>query len=438
MNHDPEDKLDNLTVRDETGARLRKLTSWALVPMRRAMETPLLRAKAPQIVSHVEYADIAAPLDGFSNRRLIWWSLLAVVLLPVIASGIYLFAIASDQYTAETRFAVRTLQPASAGNKSDASVPNILTMTASLGGQDADIVANYVHSRAIIDDISKHVDVRAIFQRPEADFLMRLPKNASNEDLTEYWNRMVSVFIESYSGIVTVKVRAFRREDALVLAKAILQSSEALVEDLSARVRADIVVHAEQEVQRSEALVHKALTDLQTYRNKEGLIDPVKNADATGKLLLQLMADKIQAESQLFVTQRSAGPDAPGIAPLRAKLESIKSQIADLQLQMAGSTSSTTIDIKPNLAALISRFEELDLKRQFAERLYELTQEGLTRARLIAERRAVYLAVFVPPSLPEDFSYPLRYSSLFLIFIAAFLAWCCGATIWASVLDHRL
>jgi capsular polysaccharide transport system permease protein len=404
------------------------------------METPLLRAKAPQLVAHVEYTDVEVPANGSSNFRLIWWSLVVVVLLPVIASGIYLFAIASNQYTAETRFAVRTLAPGS-GNKSETSVPNVLTMTGSLGGQDADIVADYVHSRSIIDDISKHVDVRAIFQRPEADFLVRLSKDASAEDLTQYWNRMISVYIESYSGIVTVKVCAFRRDDALILAKAILQSSEALVEDLSVRVRTDIVAHAEQEVIRSEALVHKALSDLQIYRNKEGLIDPVKNADATGKLLLQLMTDKIQAESQLFVSQRSAGADAPGVAPLRTKLESIKSQIADLQLQMAGaapSSTSSTTDAKPNLAALISRFEELDLKRQFAERLYELTQEGLTRARLIAERRAVYLAVFVPPSLPEDFSYPLRYSSFLLIAIVAFLTWCCGATIWASVLDHRL
>jgi capsular polysaccharide transport system permease protein len=100
---------------------------------------------------------------------------------------------------------------------------------------------------------------------------------------------------------------------------------------------------------------------------------------------------------------------------------------------MAGSR-----DAKSNLAALISQFEELDLKRQFAEKLYALTQEGLTRARLLAERRNVYLAVFVPPSLPEDFSYPLRYSSFFLIAAVAFLTWCCGATIWASIEDHRL
>jgi capsular polysaccharide transport system permease protein len=233
-----------------------------------------------------------------------------------------------------------------------------------------------------------------------------------------------------------VEVRAFRRDDALELAKAILQSSGALVESLSLRVRNDMVEHAEREVQHTESLVHTALADLQSYRNSQGLIDPVKNADATGKLLLQLMTDKIQAESQLFVSQRSTGPDAPGVAPLRAKLDSINSQIADLQQQMAG--ASTSKDIKPNLAALISKFEELDLKRQFAERLYAITQDGLTRARLMAERRAVYLAVFVPPSLPQEFSYPLRYSSLLLILIFSFLAWCCGATIWASILDHKL
>jgi capsular polysaccharide transport system permease protein len=172
---------------------------------------------------------------------------------------------------------------------------------------------------------------------------------------------------------------------------------------------------------------------LQNFRNAQGLIDPIKSADANGKLLLQLMGDKIQLESQLFVSQRTTGLDAPGIAPMRARLDSINVQIGRLQEQMAGGTGATS-----NLAALISRYEDLDLNRQFAERLYTLTQEGLARARLLADRRGVYLAVFVPPSLPEQYSYPLRWSSFLLVTASAFLTWCCGATIWASVLDHRL
>ena len=356
------------------------------------------------------------------------------MVLPILAAGAYLFFIATDQYAAEARFAVKTVSGGTDDNgKGDTSLANVLTSGSSLGGQEADIVANYIHSRAIIDDVSRTLDIRAIFQRPEADFYARLPKNASAEDLTTYWKGMVSVYIESTSGIVTVEARAFRRDDALKLVGAIVASSETLVNELSSKVRADAVRHAEDEIRRSEADVRFALANLTVYRNAQGLIDPVKSAEQSAKLLLELMGDKIQTEGQLFVSQRTTGPDAPGVAATRARLESIDAHIATLQQQLAGNKN-----VSANLAASISKFEELDLKRQFAERMYGFARDGMDRARLIAERRSVYLAVFVPPSLPEDYSYPLRFSDFALIAVAALVAWSCGATIWASVLDHRL
>jgi capsular polysaccharide transport system permease protein len=425
-------KPSEASDRAELDPKFHRLTSWALVPLRRVLNSPAVERDFRPVIVPPRISTPASTDVDSKPYRIIFWSLLIVVFLPVFSAGLYLFGFASDQYTVETRFTVRTLSPDDR-SKPEASVPNVLSMSGLLSSQDADIVANYIQSRSVIEDVEKRLDIKAVFRRPEADFLMRLPANASAEDLTQYWKGMVSVYVENSSGIVTLAVRAFRREDALALANAILKSSEALVEDLSLHVRTDLVKHAEAELHHSEDMVRSALGDLQTYRNTQGLIDPVKNADATGKLLMQLLGDKIQAESQLFVSLRTTGPDAPGVAPLKAKLDSINMQIADLQQQMAGSR-----DAKSNLAALISQFEELDLKRQFAEKLYALTQEGLTRARLLAERRNVYLAVFVPPSLPEDFSYPLRYSSFFLIAAVAFLTWCCGATIWASIEDHRL
>ncbi len=429
---DPDDRVDAPVIEIEP-PRGRTLASRALAPLRRAAGLEPARATGAEI-SLKPGADFQPDLEPERRPRVVLLSLIIVVLLPILAAGTYLFFIASDQYAAEARFAVKTVASSSdSSGKGDTSLASILTSGGSLGGQEADIVANYIQSRAIIDDIARNLDVRAIFQRPEADFFAKLPSKASAEDLTAYWKTMISVYIESTSGIVTVEARAFRRDDALLLAKAIVKSSETLVNDLSSNVRADAVKHAEDEIRRSEADVRFALAELTVFRNAQGLIDPVKSAEQSGKLLLQLMGDKIQTEGQLFVSQRTTGPNAPGVAATRARLDSIDAHIATLQQQLAGNKNTNA-----NLAATISRFEELDLKRQFAERMYGFARDGMDRARLIAERQSVYLAVFVPPSLPQDYSYPLRFSDFALIAVAALVAWSCGATIWASILDHRL
>ena len=93
---------------------------------------------------------------------------------------------------------------------------------------------------------------------------------------------MVSVYVETTSGIVSVSASAFRREDALALTKAILATSEDLANTLTLKVRADQNRLAEDEVRRSESRVRFALADLTSFRDAQHLIDPVETSTSTG------------------------------------------------------------------------------------------------------------------------------------------------------------
>ena len=408
----------------------RSLVARALAPIRRVRGQELAPATGTALETRSDYSFEEKPRSQF---RVILWSMIIIIGLPMAASALYLFGFASDQYVAETRFAVRqaTGEQLSGGEKG-ATGGSILSGTFNIGGEDAEIVANYIHSRAIIDDISRTVDVRAIYQRPEADFYARLKSDASEEELETYWNKMVSVYIEGTSGIVTVSASAFRREDALALTRAILASSERLANSLSLKIRRDAMNTAEDEVRRAEGQVRFALSDLTGFRNTQHLIDPVKSSESSGRLLQQLLIDKIDSESKLFVAQKTQGPDAPGLSSLKAKLESTNTHIAELKDQLAGDKGGA------NMAATLATFEELELKRLFAERMYGFARDGIERARIAASRQMIYLAVFVPPSLPQEFTYPLRWTNFLLISIAGLMAWVCCATITASILDHRL
>ncbi len=361
-------------------------------------------------------------------------SFVACVLLPAAAGGVYFFFVASDQYIVEARFAVRAADDGTEHKpRSEHLLSPLLTSPAAFAHQDAEIVASYIRSRAIVEDLEGTIDVRAIFGRPEADVWERLPHAASAEVLRDHWLRKVSAYLDHVSGIVIVKVRAFRREDALALAQAILVASERLVNAISLRARADTMARAEEEVRRADAAMRRALADLARFRDTEGLVDPVKAADLTGKILLQLVQDKIKIETELFVAMRMSRAEAPGTASLRARLESLDSQIARTRAELAGENPRAR-----NLAAALVRFEELEVERQFAESVYAFAREGLDRARIAAERQTIYVTVFVPPALPQEVAYPLRLTFSVLIAIGLAVTWGTGALICASVMDHRL
>ena len=202
-------------------------------------------------------------------KRSMPWSLLsfiALVIIPSLGAIVYFCLFASDQFVAEARMAVRTAnfdfgrdsRGKSGGEASSKAAASSVGLP-SLADQDAFVVAAYVRSQAAIQDISGKVDVRAAYSRPEADVWARLARDASAEKLLLYWRSMVSAHVEASSGIVTIEVRAFRPDDALKLAQELIGASERLVNDLSARARADAVLRAEQEVRRSEALVQTAM-----------------------------------------------------------------------------------------------------------------------------------------------------------------------------------
>jgi capsular polysaccharide transport system permease protein len=362
-------------------------------------------------------------------------SFVLFVVIPSIVAALSFAFLASDQFVAGARFAVRSAQIDSASldnMKSAMSGANASISVPAIAGQDAYIIAVYIRSRAIVDDLSKGLDLRAVFRRPEADFWARLKDKASAEELVHYWNGMVTAYVDAPSGVVTVSVKAFRAADALSLAQAIIKSSEALANDVSVRARADAMTRAEAEVRRDEGLVQTALADMRAFRDQRGYIDPLSSATSTGALLNGLMGQKIKLQNDLFVAERAMSPSAPTLQSAKSRLEGIDGQIDELKAKLTGDSPDGR-----TIAASLARFEQLEMQRIFAEKLYELAQESLERARQKAERQAIYVSTFVPPALPEEARFPERFSMSAIIALGLAIVWGILALTSAVVEDHR-
>jgi capsular polysaccharide transport system permease protein len=404
-------------------------------------------AAAREIVDRIERIAVEA------DRALGWRdrippllaTFIGFVIAPSVAASLYFAFIASDQYTVETRFAVRSLEIDSSPSPSGAVAGLGATSGGAGGGgaggvsiasstQNSYVVTSYVRSRAIIDDLSGKVKLREIFRRPEADFWARLGHNVPIEKLVDYWNSMVDTEVETSSGIVTVRVRAFRKEDALALGKAVMAASEALVNRISDRARHDATAMAEKDVRSAFKAVQATLAALNKFRDEFGMIDPGQKTSEISTLLSPLMGDKIKMESELFVASRELAPDAPTVRVLREQIETADRQIKELQAKLTSRENRGGGTIAESLA----KFEELEVQRQLAEQLYALARSDLDRAQLRANRQSLYLTVFVPPALPETALYPHRLSFPLLLFIGLAILWSIAVMVLASIEDHRL
>ncbi len=246
-------------------------------------------------------------------------SLVLFVVLPTIIASIYFGFIASDQYSAEARFAV-TSSRFELLDKVRGGMNGLPTSA----GQDAYVISAYIHSRAIVDEISRKLNLREIFRRPEADFWARLPADASVEELAVYWRTKVTVYVDALSGIVTISVLAFRREDALQLCEAIVKASEELANSVSARAQQYTMKLAEGEVARAETHVVSSLDDLRQFRDHAGFIDPTSQAKAANVILTELLSDRIKLQNEYFASSRAMSKDAPTVQTMKSRLDSAR------------------------------------------------------------------------------------------------------------------
>jgi len=361
-------------------------------------------------------------------------SFFLIVLLPITIAAIYYLAIATDQYIAEFRLSLRSVD-----------APQIQPLllfgsdaTRTTAATESQIVTQFIASRAIIDELDPALDLRRIFSPPEADWWERLWLPASIEQLVYYWQKQIDPFYDTSTGTITVRVRAFSPTESLRLAQAIVRSSEHLINELSVRARRDAVDQAAREVTNAEMRLRAALAAIRDFRDKEGLIDPAKAADATANLSNKLRDELVKANSELATLKTYMHDDAPSVRVLKARIRSLEAQQHTLAHELTASSSpqSAASTATTALSQSLGSYEPLDAERKFAEASYQHALEGLDRARDNADRQHIYVESFVPPSLPEMALYPHRWRSIGVVALIAFGLWAIGGLAVQSIRDH--
>ena len=390
-----------------------------------------VRSEIGQAIAVRPAADLMPSRSGAERRRRLSLgslSFAAVVVLPMALAAVYYFLIAADQYVAEFRFALRSAEPAPA--EFGGLLP--LDVASAPAAADSYIVVQYIRSRAMVDDLGRTLDLRNIYATPLADWPARLHPPVSIEQLVDYWQGQVEAFFDPTISTVVVRVSAFTPDDALHLAQASLAASEALVNRLSARARRNAMLESATAVDEAERRLGTALSRLREFRDKAGLIDPSKAADASEALADRLLDALVRARTERSTLRQYLRDDAPTIKLLEAR-------IAALAEQKRAVESGVTQTIKtpsPPLSRVMGRYEELESERHFAENAYQHALEALDRSRLNADRQQVYIADFVSPRRPEEALYPRRVRALAIVFLVAFAVWAIGGLTVGSVRDH--
>jgi capsular polysaccharide transport system permease protein len=343
-------------------------------------------------------------------------SFVLLVAVPTLASVAYFGFVAADQYVAEARFAVRSGAMAGIDPLSTMTgLPSVQVI------QDTQIVTNYIGSRALVEHLSARARMLERYSAPEADFHARLDPHEPIERIVRYWRSMVHTGIEMPGGIVVLSVRAFRPDDAVGLANAVVEASERLVNDMNDRARQDALTNADHELQLAARRLAQARAALEVARNREGMLDAPSEAKKTDELIAAVRKQQLEMEQQYAVSRKSVAEDAPQMRNLRLRIDAAAKQVEQLKSELTAQDSSA--DPTAVLSSSMTRLSALELERQVAESQYTASAAALERARVASQIKEVYLTSFVQPVAPEEPRYPRRFLNIALTVLGGLLAW---------------
>lgn len=235
-----------------------------------------------------------------------------------------------------------------------------------------------------------------------------------------------------------VDVKAFDPRQAREIAQFIVNQSDNLVNSLSLSARNDVLRAAQDEVLAGEARLAKARAALRDYRDKSQEISPEEGAKLAVQLIGSLEQQLTQLNADLATAKSQMSEDTPRIRVLKTRIESLEQQLA-VERQRLGTGEKKAVandPDAPDVAGRIAEFEELETEREFAERAYTAALSSLEKARIEANNRQRYLALFIEPTLSEMAQYPARLLNALLATLGLLFAWGIGVMSYYNIRDR--
>lgn len=176
-----------MMLRNRTALRAPTTRPEYSVPANSGDPAPVTRLVFPLTTQTI----MASPRRGWLSLRAL--TFIIVVLAPLAVAAVYYLSIAADQYVAEFRLSLRTV---------DAPRVEPLLLLGSdaahtTAASESQIVTQYIASRAIVDELDPALDLRKLFSPPAADWWARLALPASIEELVRYWRNQVDPFYDT-------------------------------------------------------------------------------------------------------------------------------------------------------------------------------------------------------------------------------------------------
>ncbi len=323
--------------------------------------------------------------------------LAALYFLGLAAAIVYLWLFTQDRFITSASFRI---------SRQDATVSDlglaqmVLPGLADSGSIDSQNAIAFVASSDLLLEIEKEFDLRNHYASPKYDYFFKLAKDASVEDRLEYYRSRISARYDSVSGMTILSIDTFSPELSAKIAQSLLKRAENFVNVINQHVADQQLHFIQSEVERSSKNVADINDQMLKLQNAHNLISPEQEITANLNTVQDLRLSRIKLEADAAAIIRNS-PESP-------RLESLRSRMAALDETIRTENEKLSGPEQDRLNQLLSQFNQLKIKLEFATNLRTGAEAMLEKIRVEAVSRSRFFSVIQNPYLPEEVAIPRR------------------------------
>lgn len=349
------------------------------------------------------------------------------VVLPTLGLSIYYGLIASDVYTSESKFVIRS--PSQQSTSGLGVMLQNIGFSASSG--DSYLVRDYLSSRDATQQLKDQLDIQTKYSAESVDFISRFGtfKSPTFENFYEYFNGKVKVVYDPVSSISSLQIEAYTAEDAKAINESLLKMSEDVINRINNNAKNDILLASEKEVKEAQELSMKTANNLAEYRVKHEVFNPEGQSTLALQEISKLQDALIQTETQL-VQAKELTPQNPQIKAMETRIKSLKKSIAEKSKLVTGTNDAS-------LSKRSVEFQRLQLEKELADKQLASAMAGYEQAKSDFNQKQLYLERLAEPSLPDEATKPERLKNVLSGFVFGLLLWGVLRLFVAGVREHN-
>ena len=341
--------------------------------------------------------------------------------------NLYYLVIKSELYESKTALIVRSMTPSSSVSTLGLS---LLGMGNSSQLQDSMIVKEYLKSLDMYTQVDAKFALTKHYESDAVDFIGRLPKDATQEEILKMYNKHLIIFYDQNSGILHISFLHVNPQKAQDILRFLVKKVDYQINEFNRRRAKKELKFIESEYKKTKLKMDEAAQNVEAYQNKHLLIDPTAEATSKSGIIAELET-KLSQKKLEYATKKRYLNDG------NFELISLKNQIKEIKISIKNAKKRLTGDKKGRLNKVVFAYEQLKMQMEFATEVYKNALLQLETTKVEVAKNDKTLSIVSKPNLPDGYTYPDKPRVFITILILTLLLYGIVSMLGSIIRDHK-